>query len=393
MLALFRSEHSALLTRVSTLVDHSQAKMAVFRSVVGGYKSGQNGVDDVMDTLYNIFDHNVDATANIAAAAAMLLTGVDDDKKKSLINRTAVWRREVSFNASDHQKGTWGLIESPSIFLQHQADCPSPANAPRSSSSNQGVTRGTGYAGIASGRVVDVKQSLRGQASRQVWDRVERAAASPQPSSSRPVQAPTLATYATHFPAPVSSGPTPAQASRPASLVAGMAATKPKPAAGASGRSVPGSTAWASQQSSTPSSSPSSFPAFPPPSASLGPVARPTPVSINYASSSSAAGKTAPKASKPVSLAAFPSLPAANASSAAERRALFEKPSKRQEMLMRVTGEGKQPSQPVWGSGGSTPPAEGSSSAGDGTTTPPTGGGKKKGKGKEILFTISARPR
>lgn len=92
---LSASEHAALLTRVSNLVDHSQAKMAVFRSVVGGYKSGQNGADDVIDTLYNIFDHDVDATAHVAAGAAMLLTGIDDDKKKDLLAKVSSWRRDV----------------------------------------------------------------------------------------------------------------------------------------------------------------------------------------------------------------------------------------------------------------------------------------------------------
>jgi hypothetical protein len=95
LLSVHFSEHAALLTRVSNLVDHSQAKMAVFRSVVGGYKGGQNGADDVLDTLFNIFDHDVEATANVAVGAAMLLTGVDDDKKKDLLAKVHTWRRDV----------------------------------------------------------------------------------------------------------------------------------------------------------------------------------------------------------------------------------------------------------------------------------------------------------
>jgi len=250
--------------------------------------------------------------------------------------------------------------------------------------------------------VIDVKQSLRGQASRQVWDRVERAAAAPQASGSRPTQSqPGPSTYASNFPPPLSSGRTPSQAAggRPASLVqTGSRAAKPVTASG--GRAVPGSTAWASQQSRAPPTA-SAFPAFPPPSASLGQASRPTPVSVNYASStSSTGGRTTPaKAAKPVSLASFPSLPATGANTAAERRALFEKPSQRQEMLKRVTGEGKTPAQHAWASGsnsGSTTPPLASSS-----TTPPaepngaggSGGGKKKGKGKgEVLFTLG-RPR
>lgn len=261
------------------------------------------------------------------------------------------------------------------------------------------MTRGTGYAGIASGRVIDVKQSLRGQASRQVWDRVERAASNPPASSSRPGPSsqPGPSTYATNFPAPLSSGPTPAQSvGRPASLIQPNVNRSPKPATGGGGRAVPGSTAWASQQSRTPPSA-SAFPAFPPPSASLGPAPRQAPVSVNYASSTlSTGGRSTPKAARPASLASFPSLPNADVSSAAERRALFEKPSKRQEMLMRVTGEGKAPAAAAWGSGassGTTTPPQASSSTGAAAAPNGNGGGKKKGKGKEVLFTISARPR
>lgn len=84
-------------------------------------------------------------------------------------------------------------------------------------------------------------------------------------------------------------------------------------------------------------------------------------------------------------------------SSAAERKALFNKPNARDESIRRMKG------------GNGPPPAVGSSSAWgaapgdariedgmDGLDLGPNegggGGGKKKGKGKQLLFAVSARP-
>lgn len=78
-----------------------------------------------------------------------------------------------------------------------------------------------------------------------------------------------------------------------------------------------------------------------------------------------------------------------------ERQALFNKPNAREESIRRITGAAPPP--PVtngWGSGS----ANGASDAmqnlaisgeAEGATTT---GGKKKGKGKQLLFTVSARP-
>ncbi len=82
-----------------------------------------------------------------------------------------------------------------------------------------------------------------------------------------------------------------------------------------------------------------------------------------------------------------------------ERAALFSKPNPRDESIRRITGAGARPPPVTNGWGGSS--SSENVTAGvrdmslgneDASETPSAGGGKKKGKQKQLLFTVSARP-
>lgn len=90
------SRHAALLSRVSMLVNHSEAKLAVFRSVVSSFRSGQNGSRDVIDTIYNVLNRDVKATVMVVKAVEGLLIGVDQEKRSELLNAIGNWSLAVS---------------------------------------------------------------------------------------------------------------------------------------------------------------------------------------------------------------------------------------------------------------------------------------------------------
>lgn len=120
--------------------------------------------------------------------------------------------------------------------------------------------------------------------------------------------------------------------------------------------------------------------------------------SINYA--------TGPAASRPkqINKDSFPSLPSSQSAknAAAERAALFSKPTARQETIARIRGTtAKPPPTNSWGgSGSATPTNAGSSSSsavngatealGELSVDEPQPKSKKKGKQKQLLFSVSA---
>lgn len=235
---------------------------------------------------------------------------------------------------------------------------------------------GSNYAGITSGQILRAKNTThtanRSPGSRSVWARVEAAAASqpvnrPPPPNQRFVPGSRIA--------PPSSAAFP--------TLGGPVAAGP--AGGGSGGSssvrnvgAPHSTPWASGGAGSSSKTPSA----------LATQIR----SVNYATPKPGAS------SKPPSQAAFPSLPASAkpSMSAQERKALFSKPNAREETIRRITGSGSNtPATPQgWGSTNGTSEAVEALSLGDGQSEQPptTGGSKKKGKQKQILFSVSARP-
>ena len=221
---------------------------------------------------------------------------------------------------------------------------------------------GSDWAGITSGKILSAKrvtQSGRGGSSRVVWDRVEAAAAS-HPAN-RPAHTPAVGVNGRFVPG--------ANAAASSTSFPSLGAQAGAPSRGPAMHS----TAWSSGGAGSTSKSPTVL---------TGPVIR----SVNYPVPQTT------KAKAP-SQAAFPSLPAANGRmTASERQALFAKPNPRDESIRRITGQSAAPALP--GNGWGTVPndMERLNVGDDESADERPIGGKKKGKGKQLLFTVSARP-
>lgn len=334
--------HAALLNRVSLLVNDSEVKLSSFRSAVRQFRTNESGAKDMVDTIFHVLDRDMDATSGVVREIAGLLElEKETEKNKSVLEALNGLRVE--------QREQFPALHTPSGY-------------------------GTEWSGIASGKILNAKRTThtagRSGTSRAVWDRVEAAASESQGLSSRAGPRATVGVNGRFVPG--ASGA--ASASSFPSLGSGSIA-------GPSAKSAQHSTPWASGGAGSSSKAPSAL---------AGPIIR----SVNYPS--------APNASKPrpLNTSAFPSLPTSsgNTVTAAERKALFNKPNPREESIRRITGMKSPPptaSTGGWGSSSSTPVNELQGLEINDDAAPVAGttsGGKKKGKGKQLLFAVSARP-
>lgn len=329
-----QSRHAALLTRVSMLVNDSQTKMASFRSAIRQFKNNESGVKDMLDTVYHVLDEDADSTAGILREVANLFNGEGEREKQTAI------------------------LEAVNAFRAEQAE--------QFPQLGGGSTTGSANWGASSGRIMSAKRAThtgfgRGN-SRAVWDRVAAAATEAE------------------------------------------SANRPRATAGVNGRFVPGAGGRAQ--------SPSSFPALGGAASSSRPV-HSTPWASGGGGGSSSRKPTAlvpqvrstnfptvTTANKPKGLGkdAFPGLPSSSAakSAAAERAALFNKPTPRDESIARIRGTPvARPTTPnSWGGGSTSDVAEGVAELSVSDEAQAQTGGKKKGKGKQkqLLFSVSTRP-
>ncbi|KAI0636519.1 hypothetical protein C8Q77DRAFT_1154456 [Trametes polyzona] len=316
---------SALVARLHGLAPNPTTAVPAVKAAVRSYKANESSARDLISTVWNIIDRNLDGTASIVNALVDL---VDDDEKKT--NLLAAWN---GFK-----------VEQRNQF---------PELVP--------TATGSEWSGVTSGRVLNAKNSTAArshtQSSRQLWDRVARAAASTsQPATA---SAPARGNAANSFP--------PLQASA---------------SAGPSSSSTP----FRQAQRVTPWASGGAAVASPSPA----PVVR-VPTSVPGPGAKTRGGPSV------LSKAAFPELPAANGPRVPKGAVSGN------QSLRKILGE-SAPAQPAWQSG------KGNGSGGEsGTSTPgePSGqadgetngngngnGGKKKGKGKQkqTLFTLGSFP-
>ncbi|EIW84684.1 hypothetical protein CONPUDRAFT_47956 [Coniophora puteana RWD-64-598 SS2] len=342
---------SALAARIAGLAPNPTHAVAALRLSLRAFRAGESSARDLISTAWNVLDRHLDHTASAVNALVDALGGDEEEEKKA------------------------ALLEAWNGFkLEQRAQFPD--LVPREI--------GGGYAGIASGRVINAKHATQagrrgagGARQGQVWDRVAAAASS---SSAGPPTA---------FPAlPGPSRPSPVPTPRPPAASA-FPALGGGSSGGSGGRpSGARNTPWASSASASPA-----------PSAQAGfraPSAVPTPVSVP-GPGASAGGKKGKGGGPPaLSNAAFPGLP----SNSTGQRA---KPSVRgNTSLKKILGE-SAPAGNVWGGGsGSNGPGDGAGSwavppaaGGDGEAQGGGGGGKgkkSKGKQKQTLFTLGAFP-
>ncbi|KAL6301834.1 hypothetical protein BKA93DRAFT_447316 [Sparassis latifolia] len=303
--------NAGLASRISSLAPNSTAAVTAIQAAIRSYRVSESAARDLILTVWNILDHNLDGTASIINSLVDLMD--EEEKKKDLLS---AWN---GFK-----------IEQRSQF---------PELVP--------TAIGTDWAGVTSGRVLNAKHLTvsrsSSQSSRQVWDRVARAAASSSTSSSA-------------FPPP-----------RPPERFPPLQSASPS------------TTPFRQPQRTTPWASSSS--AAPPP--------------VRVPMSVPGPGASSKPAAPVLSKSAFPELPTFT-STRAPKGAVSGNQS-----LRRILGD-STPATSAWGSGktaangmnGGTPPSTAEEpeeeEVGSREQTP----GKKKGKGKQkqTLFTFGSFP-
>ncbi|KAI0748387.1 hypothetical protein C8Q80DRAFT_1270806 [Daedaleopsis nitida] len=315
---------SALVVRLTSLAANPTNAVPAVKAAIRSYRSSESTARDLISTVWSILDRNLDGTASVLNAIVDVVD--DDEKKRDLLAAWNGFKVEVRTTSSSSELGR-AALRVPIAYPALQRN-QFPELVP--------TAIGSEWAGVTSGRVLNAKHSTArssAQSSRQLWDRVARAAASntPQPSSSSSAAASRPAASANAFP--------PLQTSAPG----GSGASNTTPF-----RQPQRLTPWAAASAAASAPAPQAPRA---PTSVQGPGARTT--------------KAGPAV---LSKSAFPELP----SSSAPR------------FPRAAPGSGKN------GSDSSTPGGEGAAQAdGEGAA-----GGKKKGKGKQkqTLFTLGSFP-
>ncbi|KAI0949996.1 hypothetical protein AcV7_008600 [Taiwanofungus camphoratus] len=144
-------KNSVLVARLTTLISNPVTAVPAIQAAIRSYRVSESGARDVISTVWNILDRNLDGAAGVINLLIDLID--EEDKRRDLL---AAWN---GFK-----------IEQRARF---------PELVP--------TTTGTEWAGVTSGRVLNAKHSTAqssSQSSRQVWDRVARAAASSSSTAS-----------------------------------------------------------------------------------------------------------------------------------------------------------------------------------------------------------------
>ncbi|KAG6831162.1 hypothetical protein H0H87_005987 [Tephrocybe sp. NHM501043] len=322
--------HSVFIARLQSLTNNSETAVSVVKAAIRGYRASESSAKDLISTIWNVLDQNLEHTASIINAFVDLLD--QEEKKQDLLS-------------------SWKGFE---IEQRRQfPDLLPTAIAPAGTG---------GYAAITTGRVLNAKHATAtrssARSSRQVWDRVAQAAGSSltanQTHAARPVDRfPALSSSAaglSHIPAHRQG-----QRTTPWSVSGG----------GGSGYRPATSMPTPAQASST------HLTMIPDPRASKPPSGRSTPQG------------PPPKLSN----AMFPELP--NTAPTRVKASVKGNVS-----LQNILGNPAPPAVPAWGNGPATSPTvpDGGGDGGNGDT-PTVGKGKKgKGKQKQTLFTLGSFP-
>ncbi|KAJ7087663.1 hypothetical protein B0H15DRAFT_1022723 [Mycena belliarum] len=303
--------HSAFLARLASLAPNPTTALPAARAAIRSFRAGEAPARDLVSTVFSILDRRMEAAASIVNALVDLLE--EGEQRTELL-------------------GAWRGFE---VEQRRQFPDLVPGGA------------GSGYAGIASGRVLSAKHATAARGGRQVWDRVAQAASSSQ-------RFPALASGAAG-----SSAPRPGQRNTPWSASAAGVGFAPS----------------------------ASF--VPPQNGARAPA--PVVPHSTHMPAAPASGKAPPKLSNSL----FPELaPSAAARPKAQVRGNVS--------LRNILGSSASPGPGAWGPSAAGPgPADTTNSTSEareeGAGDPPPGGGgsgkkKGKGKGKQTLFTLGTFP-
>ena len=176
-----------MFARLRTLTQHPTSAVAGVKLALRDYTASQSGARDLISTVWNTLDCNLDATASVINLVVDFLE--DEEKKTDLLNAWNTFKNERRRDLPPD------LITLP-------------------------TTTGTDYARIANGRAVSAASAHRTapprQAQRAVWDRVaqaaERGATFPPlraPLQQRQQQSRSHSATPPQAPQPPTTGPTP----------------------------------------------------------------------------------------------------------------------------------------------------------------------------------------
>lgn len=332
--------HAAFITRVQSLATNPNTAVPAVKAAIRGFRASETSARDLISTIWNILDQNLEHTASIVNAFVDLLD--QEDKKTDLLSSWKGFAIEV--------RGVPAISHLLLLISLSQQRRQFPDLVPSAV--------GSGYAAIATGRVLNAKHSTATRSSqrssRQVWDRVAQAAGSS--SSSNQVSAPRPPD---RFPA----------------LPPSIAGSSNTPAHRQGQRNTP----WSSSSAS----------GFRPPAAMPATNQSITVIPDPRASRPSS-GTSTPHVPPPkLSNSLFPELP----SSAASRQ---KAPVSGNVSLRNILGNQAAPAALAWtaGSAGGRPQSPDATT--DADVVPPAGNGGKgkkgKGKQKQTLFTLGSFP-
>ncbi|KAG8217953.1 hypothetical protein J3R82DRAFT_6124 [Butyriboletus roseoflavus] len=148
---LVAERHAAFITRLQNVAPNPNNAATAVKAAMRGYRANESSARDLISTVWNVLDHNLDDTASIINGVIDLLE--EEEKKRYLL---AAWN---SFKIEQRQ-------QFPDLVP---------------------TAVGSGYAGITSGRVLNAKHATASrsssQSSRHVWDRVAQAASASSSTS------------------------------------------------------------------------------------------------------------------------------------------------------------------------------------------------------------------
>jgi predicted Zn-dependent protease with MMP-like domain len=85
-----------LLSRVEMLTGSAPNKMTSFRSAVRQFRNSESGAKDLVDTVFNVLDRDVDATTGVVREVASLFDNDGEkDKQQALLSVLNAFRIEV----------------------------------------------------------------------------------------------------------------------------------------------------------------------------------------------------------------------------------------------------------------------------------------------------------
>jgi len=236
--------YTAIFARLRNLTEHHTNAIAGVKLALRDYTASQSGARDLISTVWNTLDRDLDATASIINLVVDFLE--DEEKKMDLLS-------------------AWNAFK-----IERRRELPDLIIVPASA--------GVDYASIANSRVLSAHRVAPPprQAQRAVWDRVAQAAergATFPPLRMQPQQQqhqpPSHGSTPLHAPQPLPPGPTTGSRKRGTRNTAWSASAATVSAAGSGGSNTANNTPALSQGGK-------SQPAAPPPAPALSNAAFPT---------------------------------------------------------------------------------------------------------------------